>query len=1032
MPGIVLLNPVTQQPEYVPEDRVGDYVRRGYTTPAGGATTETASGRRVVIQTPELEGALATGGTGVASHALAAQQDEEAYRAKFDTLGQEAITFGEGALEGLTAGGSRLLLNSEESQYRREVNPYVHGAGVIGGAVAPALAGEEGSLAGILRASPAGLTARAGEAAAGVVKLAPASRIGQALVKGAQGAIQGSVDAGLYGTSTQAVDSLLNNRPFAAEAVLSDALLGAGLGGGLGFAAGGLGKAGKYKDINPAVEANTADALGEMGARLRHQDAFIKAARNDVAELVKEPGAQHLAGLLGDVQKAEKQLKAVAGLKHFDGAEAKLARRLKGLDGEEAQLLGRALDDYEVAASRLDDGLQPFRNRPVPAGEDLNHIGDAGIPEAKRGVLLDTPLGKVDPYNFNPEKYMEHWGTPEYREVLRQRFNFMADDYVDGGKAFERFRAPREKVVFAMDEAHAPSGDKTGAYSPNAVRQAGASADSHTSRLIDSPLGKFDPEGPPLHDVFPDKVGTPEYAEAVSAKADWMRAQLRPRGPMPEPPAEVPVGTPTRGLDPQATNPGRKPAPREPTATSVDKTAPGDDAKINAALHRNAAAEAKASDKAADLAKTGRVERPQVTKDTAPSASRTKPRAVQPPYSAKAPRLSKDRIGARVYGMGNHPGGGGIQAMDVMQVANLMGADVAKVPGAGPIADAAMKVWALNRMAKGVAQAEKGTGGIFGHIMRAAEMGGAGGFGRRIGRAVVGHAVGGPVGAAVGYALGRDVWNGVGRLAGTAGRGLQRVSAATGRLLGKTAPHITKGVTAAKAISDIHLGPPSADDPRDHFQRLRAELGRSMASPDAMDEMVDDHFAGVRTLAPDVADAAREAYKLRLKNIAAMMPKPPPGLYRPEQWAGDPVAISTFYRYLRASEDPYGQVIDRLEKASPIEIKALQDNWPETLNEVRRQLIERGDEVQKLNHTQAAKISEVLGQPVVGFADPGMWRRQQSLYEAERQMAQQQQGQGGATNGGSPKNLDGLESPGTETPGQVYSEGPGSAAPGNR
>lgn len=981
MPGIVLINPVNREPEYVPEDQISDYVRRGYTTPAGGATTETSSGRQVVVGTPELQSALATGGSGVNPSALAAQQAQEAERAQYNTLGQEALTFGEGALEGLTAGASNLLLDSEESRMRAEVNPLAHGAGVIGGAVAPALAGEEGSLAGLLRNTPAGLSMRAGEAAAGLVKLPAATRLGQALVQGVTGAVQGTVDAGLYGAGSQAVDSLLHNRPFAAEAVLSDAALGASLGVVLGFAAGGLKGLGKAADIAPAVEANTADALSEMGSRLRQADDFVKQARLDVAALANEPGGGYLAEQLAAVNEAEKQLKAVAGLKNFDGAEAKLARRLKGLDGEEAQLFGRAMEDYEVASARLDDALNPFRDRLVRPLPDEQIVNAAGVPEAKRGVKLQTPLGEIDPYNFNPEKYMEHWGTPEYRELLRRRFNFMADDYVNNGRAFQKFGAEGPPQVIAA-EAGVKAGDKTGAFSPEALRAQGAPLPpSSGPKLIDTPLGKIDPDGPPLHDLFPDKVGTPEYAEAVNAKAEYFRGQLTPGRHVPSEELVGPAApvSPAQEKLEKLTNPGKVSAKEPVPAPPAEPAQPI-----------------------------------QVTKDTAPPAAKP-PRQAVIPYSARAPKLNRAQIGARALAGGSPLPGGGIQAMDVQQVAHLMGADVAKVPGAGPVSDAAMKVWALNRLAKATAQAEKGTGGIFGHIMRAAEVGGAGGTGRRIGQAVVGHAVGGPIGAAVGYAIGRDVWRGAGRLASTAGRALRQVENATAKLLGHTAPSIAKGVVAAKAINDIHLGPPSKDDPKDNLARMRAELGRVMANPDALDQAVDDHFAGVRTLAPDVADKIKEAYKLRLQNYANMIPKPPPGLYRPEEWKGDPIATSTFYRYLMAAEDPYGRVVNRLNKATPIELKALQDNWPETLNEIRRNLIARGDEVAKLGHIQAAKVSEILGQPVVGFADPGLWRRQQALYEQDRGQKPQASGSASKIN---------IDSGALATPGQSYAKTP--------
>jgi hypothetical protein len=138
---------------------------------------------------------------------------QEAYDRSFEDEGLAA--FGEGLARGATAGLADL--GDVYSGDRARVNPLASGAGevtgIVGGALVPF--GGAGRIA-----------ARAGEGAA--------SALGGGVVR--RMATEAAVDSLTYSTMQQGVRSVRGDAPFSAEAVLSDAMIGGGVGAGLGVA----------------------------------------------------------------------------------------------------------------------------------------------------------------------------------------------------------------------------------------------------------------------------------------------------------------------------------------------------------------------------------------------------------------------------------------------------------------------------------------------------------------------------------------------------------------------------------------------------------------------------------------------------------------------------------------------------------------------------------------------------------------------------------------------------------------------------
>lgn len=191
----------------VPDEEVQTYLGRGYVPPR--TSVQTDAGTELTTINPFL----AQTARPVANLPRQAQMGQEAYDKSFEDEGLAA--FGEGLARGATAG--LVNLGDVYSEDRARVNPLASGAGEIAGIAGGALVpfGGAGRLA-----------ARAGEGAA--------SALGGGVVR--RMATEAAVDSLTYSTMQQGVREVRGDAPFSAEAVLSDAMIGGGVGAGLGVA----------------------------------------------------------------------------------------------------------------------------------------------------------------------------------------------------------------------------------------------------------------------------------------------------------------------------------------------------------------------------------------------------------------------------------------------------------------------------------------------------------------------------------------------------------------------------------------------------------------------------------------------------------------------------------------------------------------------------------------------------------------------------------------------------------------------------
>jgi hypothetical protein len=178
---------------------------------------------------------------------------ERSVRTERSTIGQQALTVGEGALRGATFGAGTVVANElggdeyrQAAVERAATNPRAYAAGEIGGAFAPALlTGGESTLASVARASPTALVGRLGaatsEAVGGVaarVGLGGEGLLASAARAGLRGGAAGAVEGAAYGLGSSAADASLEGVDWTADRALAGLESGALYGAPFGAAAG--------------------------------------------------------------------------------------------------------------------------------------------------------------------------------------------------------------------------------------------------------------------------------------------------------------------------------------------------------------------------------------------------------------------------------------------------------------------------------------------------------------------------------------------------------------------------------------------------------------------------------------------------------------------------------------------------------------------------------------------------------------------------------------------------------------------------
>lgn len=355
-----------------------------------------AQGAAVAVPVDQIQDAYAQGFTVEDPAQLAAREKE----AQYNTLGNEALTFGEGFLSDLTFSASDHLLVAalgdeyrEGAAARREVNPIAHNVGRAAGAVAPIVASSGGGLAARAVLGPGRAL---GVAREGAGALFGGSTVGRILGATAAGAVEGAA----YDATRLSSENAIENKELTAEKLLSSVAEGA-LWGSIGdatFTAASLaaGKVLNRMTQGRGLDGAVRDYLDNRIVKGLADDAPIGLAPDRVKALgrrlsergvpVNDVGAAKAAVAAARAE-ADDIAVRVAKLADDAGAKPDLAKVFAAADEQAAKLRKVAAPEYQAAAKRIESDLKPLRNA-LNKGQDLSV---SGLQEVRQSLARNAP-----------------------------------------------------------------------------------------------------------------------------------------------------------------------------------------------------------------------------------------------------------------------------------------------------------------------------------------------------------------------------------------------------------------------------------------------------------------------------------------------------------------------------------------------------------------------------------------------------------------------------------------------------------------
>jgi hypothetical protein len=375
------------------------------------------AGRPVSVDRADVDDAIAAG---YGLEGAESVQDRQLRRER-GTLGQQALTVGEGALESATLGlGTAAAVSILGDDYRqgalerRQYNPNAHLIGQVAGAVAPvALSGGSSlaarGLAGV--GAPArGVAALGGLTERGAARLVGGlgtSTLGRAAARGLELGAAGAVEGAAYGLGSSIADAALQDTAWTADkalAAMSDgAWYGLTTGGAVGAGSSVLGSAGKaalakmtggrsfkesVKDFAETravkqVTGNNAaiyneltnfganpERLNRVGRKILDRDLPLGGSLDDAARAVD-----------AQTNDAVQRMKGVAAKLDNAGVKVSSKEVLGRIDDQLEKLRAVDLASYKQIAGKLEREVAPFRKK-VSAGKVFRR-GEDGVVRAE-------------------------------------------------------------------------------------------------------------------------------------------------------------------------------------------------------------------------------------------------------------------------------------------------------------------------------------------------------------------------------------------------------------------------------------------------------------------------------------------------------------------------------------------------------------------------------------------------------------------------------------------------------------------------
>jgi hypothetical protein len=378
-----------------------------------------AAGSPVTVDRADVDAAIAAGyGLESADSVSARRLGKER-----GTLGQKALTVGEGALESATLGlGTAAAVGILGDDYRqaalerRAYNPNAHLIGQVAGAVAPVALSGGSSLAArglaTVGAPARGVAALGGLAERGAARLLGGSlgtgTLGRAAARGLELGAAGAVEGAAYGLGSSIADAALQDTAWTADkafAAMSDgAWYGLTTGGAVGAGSSVLGSAGKaalakmtggrsfkesVKDFAETravkqVTGNNAaiyneltnfganpERLNRVGRKILDRDLPLGSSLDDAARAVD-----------AQTNDAVQRMKGVAAKLDNAGVKVSSKEVLGRIDDQLEKLRAVDLASYKQIAGKLEREVAPFRKK-VSAGKVFRR-GDDGVVRAEQ------------------------------------------------------------------------------------------------------------------------------------------------------------------------------------------------------------------------------------------------------------------------------------------------------------------------------------------------------------------------------------------------------------------------------------------------------------------------------------------------------------------------------------------------------------------------------------------------------------------------------------------------------------------------
>jgi hypothetical protein len=297
-------------------------------------------------------------------------------RAMFDTTADKVATVAEGIVDGFMLGF--VHETGEAADLRREVN---YGSAMLGQAL--------GTATGLLVGGPVRGVARAGEAvgkvaAKGVLRQGEKAIVTRALEEaGAGAALTGAQSFG-----HALMDTVVEDRPFAAAAIADGLKLGGILGGVGGGLMGALGKVstvtqGKVK----AGLKSTDEALDAVEQVRGHYGEALHFHEKQLGAIKELRRAGKLADVSDDFIRVRQDAvltarRAQAALKELDPKAA-----FSGTDTAAYKAFGKAWTKYRTAMSELDDVMRPHQaEMGAVAAREMDDLGATGVSQPTMDV----------------------------------------------------------------------------------------------------------------------------------------------------------------------------------------------------------------------------------------------------------------------------------------------------------------------------------------------------------------------------------------------------------------------------------------------------------------------------------------------------------------------------------------------------------------------------------------------------------------------------------------------------------------------